>query len=128
MCVFSKVKGQPIRWGQQWWPVDLDKKQLSGQVGDLPLPSFGNRQPAGTLWPGGEISLVGLIKLHILPTDQQSQRIMPLERVAFPTQSRWGGMQKAADFKAALVVSLVSVASSEKHIYLGFAAAVNVKQ
>lgn len=60
------------------WPVNLDKEQLSGQVGGLTLPLCGNRPPAGTLWPGGEISLVGLIKLHGLKTDQRSVRIILL--------------------------------------------------
>lgn len=65
------------------WPVALDKKPFNGQVGDLPLASFGNRPPSSTLWPGGEISLVGLIKLHVLPKDQQSVRITLLERNGF---------------------------------------------
>lgn len=57
------------------WPVPVDKERLSGQVDDLPSPSYGKGPPAGTLWPGGEISLVELIKLCILPTDQESLRI-----------------------------------------------------
>lgn len=75
------------------WPADLDKRQFSGQVDDLPLPSSGNRIPDGTLWPGGEISLVGLIKLCVLSTDQQSVRIMLLESNGFPHKAG-GEMQK----------------------------------
>lgn len=67
------------------------------------MPSFGNRPPASTLWPGGEISLVGLIKLHVLPTDQQSLRITLLERDGFPHKA--GGERcKAAYLKALLLV------------------------
>lgn len=100
------------------WPVDLDKERLSGQVGDLPSPSFGNRPPAGTLWPGGEISLVGLIKLHVLPTDQQSLRIMLLEREGFPHKA--GGERcKGSLLKCLLLVGLVTVALSVKHTNLG---------
>lgn len=45
---------------------------------------LGTGHPPPTLWPGGEISLAGLIKLRVLPTDQQSLRITLLERDGFP--------------------------------------------
>lgn len=67
-------------------------------------------EQAGTLWPGGEISLVGLIKLHVLPTDQQSLRIMLLD---LSHTKQVGRAAKAAYLKALLVVGLVTVALKE---------------
>lgn len=91
------------------WPAAMDKKPLSGQVGDLPLASFGNKPPSSTLWPGGEISLVGLIKLLVLPEDQQSVRIMPLERNGFHNK-QVGRDEKTPYLMALHVIASPSVA------------------
>lgn len=77
------------------WLADLDKEQLSGQGGDPASPSYGNRPPTGTLWPGGEISLVVLIKLYVLITDQRSLRSLLLETFTHTKQS--GRDAKAAN-------------------------------
>lgn len=74
------------------WPAAMDKKPLSGQVGDLPLASFGNKPPSSTLWPGGEISLVGLIKLERngfhnkqVGRDEKTPYLMALHVIASPS-------------------------------------------
>lgn len=99
------------------WPAAMDKKPLSGQVGDLPLASFGNKPPSSTLWPGGEISLVGLIKLLVLPEDQQSVRIMLLERNGFHNK-QVGRDEKTPYLMALHVIASPSVAffSPEKKV------------
>lgn len=110
VCRFSCAVHVCVQLGQRsayqvepaLWPVDLDKEQSNGQVGDLPSPSFRNRPPCGTLWPGGDVSLVGLIKLHVLPTDQQSLRIIVLERDGFPTQSMRGKLRRPATQRLSL--------------------------
>lgn len=108
-------------------PGDQDKEQLSGQVGDLPLPSFGNRPPTGTLWPGGEISLVELIKLHVLPTDQQSLRIMLPEREGFP-HNAGGERFKGGSLKGSSRCWFGDCSLERKAYQLKFAAVVPVQQ
>lgn len=98
-------------------PVDLDKERLSGQVDDLPPPSHGNRPPAGTLWPRGEISLVGLIKLHVLPTDRQSLRTMLLERDSFPHKA--GGQMRRPLTQGSPCSWFVDCSLERKHTNLG---------
>lgn len=71
------------------WPLEVDKEQLSGQGGDLPLvPVRGRDHPPAAFGPGGEISLVWQIKQLVVTTDLQPLRVLLLLAAGRPEMLR----------------------------------------